>query len=106
MPQTVKESAALNTLKDLTRLVQTAEGFPALVAALKNRHSGTVDGAWGSSAGLVTAALGLHAPQTVLVVIAHPRDLDGWVDDIESFAGVRPTVFPAWDVLPTETTLL
>ena len=59
-----------------------------------------MDGAWNSSASLVTAALGLHAPHTVLVVLAHPRDLDGWTEDLVSFAGVRPLVFPAWDAWP------
>jgi len=41
--------STLDSLKDLTGLVQRAEGFPALLAALKQGHSGTVDGAWGSS---------------------------------------------------------
>ncbi|HEV3078254.1 MAG TPA: transcription-repair coupling factor, partial [Gemmataceae bacterium] len=89
-----------------TRLVQKAEGFPPLVAALQNGHGATVDGAWGSSSALVAAALGLHAPRTLLVVIPFPRDVDGWTEDLASFAGVRPVIFPAWDNLPTEETLL
>src|SRR5436309_14780575 len=92
----------LTGLKDLTRLVQTAEGFHPLVAALQNGHGASVDGAWGSSASLVTAALGLHARKTLLVVVAHPRDVDGWADDLASFAGVRPVLFPAWDNLPCD----
>src|SRR5205814_5806500 len=55
---------------------------------------------WNSSASLATAALGLHAPQTVLVVLAHPRDTDPWCEDLLSFAGLRPAVFPAWDSWP------
>jgi transcription-repair coupling factor (superfamily II helicase) len=102
MPPRTATPPTLDSLKDLTRLIQTAEGFHPLIAALQNGHSGTIDGAWGSSSALVTAALGLHAPQTVLVVIAHPRDLDGWADDLAGFAGVRPVVFPAWDSLPGE----
>src|SRR5260370_38857799 len=73
---------ALISLKDLTRLVQRAEGFHPLVAALKNGHGATVDGAWGSSASLSASALGLHAPRTLLVAVAHPRDVDAWADDI------------------------
>jgi transcription-repair coupling factor (superfamily II helicase) len=87
-------------LTDLTRLVQRAEGFHPLVAALKNGHGATVDGAWGSSASLSAAALGLHAPRTLLIVIAHPRDVDFWSDDIETLAGQKPIVFPAWESLP------
>jgi transcription-repair coupling factor (superfamily II helicase) len=105
MPSTAISSAPEN-LKDLTRLVQTAEGFHPVVAALKNGHSATIDGAWGSSGALVTAALGLHVPRTLLIVLAHPRDVDGWVEDVASFAGLRPVVFPAWDNLPAENELL
>jgi transcription-repair coupling factor (superfamily II helicase) len=94
--------AALENLKDLTRLIQTVEGFHPLISALKNGHGGTLDGAWGSSGALASAALGLHAPTTLLVVLAHARDLDGWTNDLESFAGIRPVVFPAWDALPSD----
>jgi len=93
--------AALDSLKDLSRIIQKAEGFHGVVAALKNGGAATVDGAWNSSASLVTAALGLHAPHTVLVALAHPRDLDGWVEDLFSFSGHRPVVFPAWDAWPS-----
>src|SRR5262245_35956360 len=91
----------LDSLKDLTRLIQEAEGFHPLVAALKNGHGATVDGAWGSSCALTAAALGLHAPSTLLIVVAHPRDLDGWIEDVAGFAGIRPVVFPAWDSMPS-----
>jgi transcription-repair coupling factor (superfamily II helicase) len=93
-------------LHDLTRLVQDTEGFHPLVAALKNGHAATVDGAWNSSAALAAGALGLHAPQTLLIVLAHPRDLDPWAEDLHSFAGRRPVIFPAWDTLPSADTVL
>src|SRR6516165_846214 len=105
MPTTAL-APALETLKDLTRIVQTAEGFQPLVAALRNGHGATVDGTWGSSGALLAAALGLHAPRTLVVVIAHPRDLDGWVEDLASFAGLRPVVFPALDDRPGDDPLL
>jgi len=92
----------LDTLADVTRLVHDAEGFQPIVAALQNGRGAVVDGAWGSSSALVGAALGQHVPRTLLVVIAHPRDLDAWADDLHSFTGTRPTVFPAWDALPDE----
>jgi transcription-repair coupling factor (superfamily II helicase) len=93
-------------LHDLTRLIQQAEGFHPVVAALLNNRSATVDGTWGSSSALVAAALGLHAPQTVLIVIAHPRDLDAWAEDLAGFSGQRPTIFPAWDALPTDSSVI
>jgi transcription-repair coupling factor (superfamily II helicase) len=106
MPSRTALLPALDNLKDLTRQMQAAEGFPALVAALKNGHGAAVDGAWGSSGALAAAALGLHAPRTLLIVIAHPGDVDGWVEDVASFAGVRPVVFPAWDALPGDRMVL
>ena len=106
MPSLKPASATLESLKDLTRIVQTAEGFHPIVTALKNGHGASVDGAWGSSGSLTAAALGLHAPRTLLMVIAFPRDIDGWVDSVESFAGLRPVVFPAWDNLPNDRTIL
>jgi transcription-repair coupling factor (superfamily II helicase) len=97
---------SIETLQDVTSVVQAAEGFHALVAALQNGRGALVDGVWGSSGGLVTAALGLHAPRTLLSVIAHPRDVDSWVEDIATFAGVRPIVFPAWEQMPGEDSLV
>jgi transcription-repair coupling factor (superfamily II helicase) len=73
------------------------EGFRAVLSALAQGRSATVDGAWGSSAALATAALVPHVPRTVLVVLAHPRDLDGWAGDLAGFTGLRPLPFPAWD---------
>ena len=51
----------LDSLHDLTRLIQEAEGFHPVVAALKNGHGATVDGAWGSSCALVAATLAEQA---------------------------------------------
>ncbi|HLJ93569.1 MAG TPA: transcription-repair coupling factor [Gemmataceae bacterium] len=106
MPPATARLPALHSLTDLTRIVQTTEGFGPLVAALKRAQGASVDGTWGSSNALVAAALGQHAPHSLLVVIAHPRDLDSWAEDLASFAGLRPTVFPAWDNRPGEATLL
>ena len=89
-----------DTLKDLTLAIQEVEGFHPVIAALKNGRAATIDGAWNSSGALATAALGLHAPRTLLVVLAHPRDTDAWCEDILSFTGTRPAVFPAWDAWP------
>ncbi len=93
-------------LSDLPQWVEAAEDFAPVVAALKKRQAATVDGAWNSSAVLVAATLGLKAPKTLLIVLAHPRDLDAWAADLVSFTGMRPLVFPAWDALPNAETVL
>jgi transcription-repair coupling factor (superfamily II helicase) len=76
------------------------------LAALKSRNAATVDGAWRSSASLTAATLALHATSTVLVVLAHPRDLDAWEQDLASFSGIPVATFPAWDAIPSATTVL
>jgi transcription-repair coupling factor (superfamily II helicase) len=95
----------VGALKDLTRWIQRAEGFPELLAALKNGYSATLDGAWGSAAPLAAAALGLHAPSSLLIVLAHVGDLDDFADDVQTFAGLRPEIFPAWERLLREASV-
>jgi len=95
--------AALDKLLDLTHRLLQAEEFQPLLSALEQGRSATVDGAWGSSSALVSSALALQAPATVVVVLAHPRDLDAWAGDLISFSDLRPAIFPAWDNQPTGT---
>ena len=93
-------------LQDLRALLETSQGFAEVLEALSRNRAATIDGAWNSSASLAAASLATHCTQTLLVVIAHPRDLDGWTDDLVSFTGQRPVVFPAWDSMPTAETVL
>ncbi len=95
--------ASIVELKDLTRLVQVAPGFPEVLAALKNNHSATIDGAWGSAGPLAASALALHAPGTLVIVLAHVGDVDDFRDDVATFSGFNPEVFPALDRLPRES---
>jgi transcription-repair coupling factor (superfamily II helicase) len=103
MPElSTKPAPPVRELKDLTRLVQRAPGFPEVLAALKNGHSATVDGAWGSAGPLAAAALALHAPRTLVIALAHVGDVDDFRDDVATFAGITPEVFPAWERSPRE----
>src|SRR6266542_3626897 len=87
-------------LRALPTLLQRAEGWEELRAALGANRSGTVDGAWGSSASLTAAALAADVPGTLLVVVPSPADVGSWVEDIATFTGTRPTVFEAWETWP------
>src|SRR4051812_22035295 len=103
MPKVITPlTASPRQLKDLTRVVQRAPGFAEMLASLKNGRSGTLDGAWGSAGPLAAAALGLHAPKTLVVVLAHVGDVDDFRDDVATFAGAVPEVLPAWERLPRE----
>ena len=90
-------------LADLPSLVRAAEGFAGVSVALRAGGAGTVDGAWGSAAALACAALAADAPSTLLVVLAHLGDVDAWANDLHSFAGVRPVLFPAFETWPAES---
>jgi transcription-repair coupling factor (superfamily II helicase) len=96
MPRTpAVATAPVRELKDLTRLIPFAPGFADVLAALKNGHSATVDGAWGSAAPLAVAALGAYAPQTLLIIVAHVGDVDDFSDDVATFAAAKPEILPA-----------
>ncbi len=105
MAETLSEIAP-DRLSDLTAAIAAAEGFPALLGALEGGRSGTIDGTWGSSGALVAASLARHVPGTLLVVLAHPGDLDTWARELAGFGDARPSIFPAWERLPDETTLI
>ena len=94
--------AAPTTLPGLTRVFRTAEGIEAVAASLRAGGAGTIDGAWGSSAGLAVATLVEHSPGPVLVVIAHPGDVEGWSNELASFCPHRPVLFPAFESWPPD----
>ncbi|HEY8503026.1 MAG TPA: transcription-repair coupling factor, partial [Gemmataceae bacterium] len=104
MPPALAVPHKLTALTDLPALLTASEGWPELLAALRARRSGTIDGAWGSSAALAAAGLAREAPSVLLVVIPHIADLEQWALDLASFAGERPTTFPAWETWPPEAT--
>src|SRR4051812_7196595 len=87
-------------LRALPDVLQTTEGWAELRAALAAGRSGTVDGAWGSSAALAASALATDCAGTLLVVVATPADVEPWAEDIASFLGSRPVVFEAWEAWP------
>src|SRR4051812_22632355 len=94
VPDTIAPISAPASLADLCENLSHLEGFDTVLEALENNRSATIDGTWGSSAGLVASALARNAPQTVLVVIAHPREVDAWAADLESFSGHEPVILP------------
>ena len=101
-----KPIKAGDSLTDLPHLLQASEGWNELIQALSARQSGTIDGAWASSAALACAALALDTPKTLLIVLAHSGDVDAWGHDLLSFSGQRATLFPSWETWPPETRLL
>src|SRR5262245_56167557 len=98
MPQgrgAMPATAVPHRLADLPDLLRKSEGWDDLRAALRAGNGGTLDGAWGSTASLAAACLGLEAPRTTLIVLAHPGDINAWADEVAGFAQQRPQIFPA-----------
>lgn len=87
-------------LSGIPGLLSESAAFQAVVAALAKGRSASVDGAWGSSAGLVVAALSQGRPGPILVVIPLARDLQAWQAELVSFGVADPEVFPALACLP------
>lgn len=94
------------SLADLPSLFERAEGWNSLLTALANNGSGVIDGAWGSSCALAAAALARNVPTTLLIILAHPGDVDSWGHDLHSFSGQKPSLFPAWEEWPPRKTML
>jgi transcription-repair coupling factor (superfamily II helicase) len=90
-------------LADLPPFLRSADGWVELRAALRQLESGTIDGAWGSSAALAVAALAREMPAGLLVVVPNVNDVGTWIEDIASFSGSRPLAFPAWETWPAPT---
>ncbi len=99
-PEPATAVAAASRLRALPGLLAEVEGWDNLQQALLAGRSGTIDGAWGSSAALATAALALQTPGTLLVVLPSPADPAGWVEDLHTFRGTRPPVLEAWETWP------
>jgi len=89
-------------LTDLPPTLRGGEGWATLRAALAAGRSGTIDGAWGSAAAAAVAALTADAP--VLAVVPSLADIDPWTEDLTSFTGTRPAVFPAQETWPPVST--
>ena len=79
----------------LPELLHHSDGWADVRAALLGGRSGTIDGAWGSSAALAAAALAADASGAILVVVPNTADAASWAEDITSFTGTRPVVFEA-----------
>ena len=92
------------TLKTLPARLATGESWAGLRAALNAGTSGTIDGAWGSSAAAAVAALTINAPGPVVVVVAGPGEVMPWTGDLTSFLGTAPLIFPAFDAWPPTVT--
>ncbi|MCA8996743.1 MAG: DEAD/DEAH box helicase, partial [Planctomycetaceae bacterium] len=97
-----RQQATIQSLPELISEVRGVPSFQEIVRALRAGKSGTIDGAWGSSCALVTAAIAAEAPGPVLVVLPRISDVEDFAVDLASLLPEPPLVFPAWETLPRE----
>src|SRR5205814_2335076 len=76
---TAAEAPVGADLRALPELLTAAEGWEELRAALVAGHSGTVDGAWGSSAALAAAALAARGRKIAAGETVDPSELAEWL---------------------------
>ncbi len=85
---------------EVRKLAREVVGWNDLLKALQAGRSGTIDGAWGSSATWITAALADESGQSQLVVVSQSSEVEEWVRELETFLGREPWVFPGWEDWP------
>lgn len=107
-------SAMVAGIKDLAPRLLNSAAFRDSVESLRSGRGVTLDGAWGSSAALVVAALARVAPKQVVAILARERELDDFAADVASFGIGRadapagesgPFILPAWPALPRELSI-
>jgi len=82
---------------DLTRLLANQTDFRDTVAALQEGQGASVDGVWGSSCALVSAAVSSQGFPVNLIVLPRGRQVDDFVDDLTLFTDQEVFAFPVLD---------
>jgi len=94
-----------NSFDQLPDLVAGLPGFDGVIKGMEKGRAATIDGVYASSAALVIAALASKCQGTLLVALAHVRDMEAMASDLESFTGKAPTLLPITGSLPGDTRL-
>ena len=89
----------LARIQDLARALAAGPEFAAAVTALASRQPASFDGAWGSSCALLAAALADSLPGPLVVVGAHPSQIDDLESDLALFSTRPRQLFPALESL-------
>ena len=93
---------SIQMLAELVDRLRRVDTFAAVTRAMQAGQSGTIDGAWGSSCALATAAVAKEAPGQVLIVLPRISDVDDFAADLLPFLDPPRVVFPAWESLPKD----
>jgi transcription-repair coupling factor (superfamily II helicase) len=102
MESTAAIATASRLMRELPERIGSQAGFEPLLAALAQGQWATLDGVWGSACALVAAGFQRRLSRTLVVVTAHPDELDDFCGDWTLFSTVDPEQFPAWETEPGE----
>ncbi len=94
----------IERLLELAARLESTTDFAEAIASLKAGHGATLDGVWGSSRALVTAALARHAHGTLVVVLPEAAEIDGYLDDLAMFTTAAAVAFPPLESDPGDQT--
>lgn len=103
MASSGKDSIA--QLTDLAPRLAVDPGITAVVNHLRDGSEATIDGAWGSSSALACVALSQRSDGSLVVILPHEKDVDGFLSDLAGF-GVEAQCFPSWTALPQELSII
>ena len=90
----------IERLLGLPNRLESATDFAEVIASLIAGHGATLDGVWGSSRALVTAALAQHAPSTLVVVLPEAAEIDSYLGDLAMFSTAAAVAFPPLETAP------
>ena len=76
--------STIGSLQELVPLMHQAAGFADVMAAMQRGESGAIDGAWGSACAVVSSALASTCPETLLIVLPRPSDVDLLAADLST----------------------
>ena len=79
---------------DLTRLLANQTDFMDTVAVLQEGQGASVDGVWGSSCALVSAAINTGGFPVNLIVLPEGKQIDDFRDDLALFTDQEVFAFP------------
>lgn len=82
---------------DLTHLLANQTDFMDTVATLQEGQGATVDGVWGSSCALVSAAINTGGFPVNLIVLPEGKQIDDFCDDLTLFTDQEVFAFPVLD---------
>ena len=82
---------------DLTHLLANQTDFMDTVATLQEGQGASVDGVWGSSCALVSAAINTGGFPVNLIVLPEGKQIDDFCDDLTLFTDQEVFAFPVLD---------